>query len=91
MLQAQSSREIKSLASLPRDLREKFENRAASPVSNSILVIVTLRGTASPNGRREILAPQVAPPQPEFKGRPVVRFIEGTRKALETIYSGTHK
>lgn len=28
-----------------------------------------------------------APPQPEFKGRPVVRFIEGTRKALETIYS----
>ncbi len=30
-----------------------------------------------------------APPQPEFKGRPVVRFIEGTRKALETIYAGT--
>jgi len=30
-----------------------------------------------------------APPQPEFKGRPVVRFIEGTRKALETIYSET--
>jgi len=29
-----------------------------------------------------------APPQPEFTGRPVVRFIEGTRKALETIYSG---
>ena len=28
-----------------------------------------------------------APPQPEFKGRPVVRFIEGTRTALETIYS----
>jgi hypothetical protein len=23
-----------------------------------------------------------APPQPEFTGRPVVRFIEGTRKAL---------
>jgi len=31
------------------------------------------------------------PPQPEFKGRPVVRFMEGTRKALETIYSETHK
>ncbi len=28
-----------------------------------------------------------APPQPEFTGRPVVRFIQGTRKALETIYS----
>jgi hypothetical protein len=28
-----------------------------------------------------------APPQPEFRGRPVVRFIEGTRKALEAIYS----
>ena len=27
-----------------------------------------------------------APPQPEFKGRPVVRFIEGARKALEAIY-----
>ncbi len=32
-----------------------------------------------------------APPQPEFKGRPVVRFIEGTRKASETIYSETKK
>ena len=30
-----------------------------------------------------------APPQPEFKGRPVVRFIDGTRKALQTIYSQT--
>ena len=30
-----------------------------------------------------------APPEPEFKGRPVVRFIDGTRKALQTIYSGT--
>ena len=30
-----------------------------------------------------------APPQPEFKGRPVVRFIEGARKALQTIYSET--
>ena len=29
------------------------------------------------------------PPQPEFKGRPVVRFIEGTWKALEAIYSET--
>jgi hypothetical protein len=29
------------------------------------------------------------PPQPEFKGRPVVRFIDGTRKALQTIYSQT--
>ena len=28
-----------------------------------------------------------APPQPDFTGRPVVRFIDGTRKALETIYS----
>jgi len=28
-----------------------------------------------------------APPQPEFKGRPVVRFINGTREALQTIYS----
>jgi hypothetical protein len=28
-----------------------------------------------------------APPQPEFTGRPVVRFIEGTRTALNTIYS----
>jgi hypothetical protein len=28
-----------------------------------------------------------APPQPEFKGRPVVRFIEDVRKALQTIYS----
>ena len=27
-----------------------------------------------------------APPQPEFKGRPVVRFIDGARKALEAIY-----
>src|SRR5260370_32386677 len=31
------------------------------------------------------------PPEPEFKGRPVVRFIEGTRKALETIYSEQKK
>jgi hypothetical protein len=30
-----------------------------------------------------------APPQPEFKGRPVVRFIDGTRKALEAIHSDT--
>ena len=29
-----------------------------------------------------------APPQPEFTGRPVVRFIEGTRKAMQIIYSG---
>jgi len=29
-----------------------------------------------------------APPQPEFKGRPVVRSIEGTREALRSIYSG---
>jgi hypothetical protein len=28
-----------------------------------------------------------AAPQPEFMGRPVVRFIEGTRKALETMNS----
>jgi hypothetical protein len=28
-----------------------------------------------------------APLQPEFTGRPVVRFIEGARKALQTIYS----
>ena len=28
------------------------------------------------------------PPPPEFTGRPVVRFIEGTRKALQAIYSG---
>jgi len=28
-----------------------------------------------------------APPQPEFTGSPVVRFIEGTRTALNTIYS----
>lgn len=27
-----------------------------------------------------------APPQPEFTGRPVVRFIEGARKSLQTIY-----
>ena len=27
------------------------------------------------------------PPQPEFTGRPVVRFIEGARKALQAIYS----
>ena len=32
-----------------------------------------------------------APPQPEFEGRPVVQFIEGTRKALETIYSEPKK
>jgi hypothetical protein len=25
------------------------------------------------------------PPEPEFKGRPVVRFIDGARKALEGI------
>ena len=30
-----------------------------------------------------------APPQPEFQGRPVVYFIEGTRKALRTIYAET--
>jgi hypothetical protein len=28
-----------------------------------------------------------APPQAEFVGRPVVRFIEGARSALKTIYS----
>jgi len=28
-----------------------------------------------------------APPQPEFKGRPVVRFIDGVRGALDAIYS----
>jgi len=28
-----------------------------------------------------------APPKPEFKGRPVVLFIEGARKALENIYT----
>jgi hypothetical protein len=28
-----------------------------------------------------------APPQPEFNGRPVVRFINGTREALQGIYS----
>ena len=28
-----------------------------------------------------------APPQPEFTGRPVVRFIDGTREALHAIYS----
>jgi hypothetical protein len=28
-----------------------------------------------------------APAQPEFTGRPVVRFIDGARKALHTIYS----
>lgn len=27
------------------------------------------------------------PPQPEFTGRPVVRLIEGARKAMQTIYS----
>lgn len=27
------------------------------------------------------------PPQPEFTGRPVVRFIDGARNALETIHS----
>jgi hypothetical protein len=32
-----------------------------------------------------------APPQPEFTGRPVVRFIEGTRRALNTIYSEQKK
>ena len=29
------------------------------------------------------------PPQPEFTGRPVVRFIEGVRQTLQAIYSGT--
>ena len=33
----------------------------------------------------------VAPPQPQFNGRPVVRFIDGTRKALETMYSEQNK
>ena len=28
-----------------------------------------------------------APPQPEFTGRPVVRFIDGARKTLQAIYS----
>ena len=28
------------------------------------------------------------PPQPAFTGRPVVRFIDGARKALETTSSG---
>lgn len=28
-----------------------------------------------------------APPPPEFTGRPVVRFIDGTRTALQAIYS----
>jgi len=32
-----------------------------------------------------------APPRPEFTGRPVVRFIEGTRRALNTIYSEQKK
>jgi hypothetical protein len=32
-----------------------------------------------------------APPQPEFTGRPVVRFIEGTRSALSAIYSERKK
>jgi hypothetical protein len=31
------------------------------------------------------------PPQPEFKGRPVVRFIGGVRSALDTIYSEQKK
>jgi hypothetical protein len=31
------------------------------------------------------------PLQPEFTGRPVVRFIEGTRRALNTIYSEQKK
>jgi hypothetical protein len=30
-----------------------------------------------------------APPQPEFTGRPVVRFIDGARKTLQAIYSET--
>ena len=30
-----------------------------------------------------------APPQPAFTGRPVVRFIDGARTTLQTIYSGT--
>jgi hypothetical protein len=28
-----------------------------------------------------------APPPPEFEGRPVVRFMEGARRALEAIYA----
>jgi len=32
-----------------------------------------------------------APPQPQFMGRPVGRFIEGTRWALNTIYSEQKK
>jgi hypothetical protein len=32
-----------------------------------------------------------SPPQPEFTGRPVVRFIDGTRKALDTIYLEQNK
>ncbi len=32
-----------------------------------------------------------APPRPEFTGRPVVRSIEGTRRALNTIYSEWQK
>jgi hypothetical protein len=32
-----------------------------------------------------------APPQPEFQGRPVVRFIGGVRSALDTIYSEQKK
>ena len=32
-----------------------------------------------------------APPQPEFNGRPVVRAIEGTQKALEAISSEAGK
>ena len=32
-----------------------------------------------------------APPQPEFTGRPVVRFIDGTRKVLEIMYSEQNK
>jgi hypothetical protein len=30
-----------------------------------------------------------SPPQPAFMGRPVVRFIDGVRHALQSIYSGT--
>ncbi|HYL09843.1 MAG TPA: hypothetical protein VEU31_03815 [Candidatus Acidoferrales bacterium] len=32
-----------------------------------------------------------SPPQPEFQGRPVVQFIEGTRRAVETIYAERKK
>ena len=32
-----------------------------------------------------------ARPQPDFTGRPVVRFIEGTRTALKAIYSEQKK